>query len=339
LRGSLARVGAQLGCLLSALIVSLVIVKIGANPLIVVASIVFALGLIIWLARRTTSPLVLAGDIVIAAAFVIFIFPLFWILETSFKNQNDAFTIPPTFLGFTPTLLNYKHVFVTDTNYLGAGGASTINTGFAHYFTNSIILAGSSTVLALVLGTMTAYAFSRFRIKAANDILFFILSQRMLPPVVVIIPIFLLYRNLNLIDTYQGMILLYTTFNLPFAVWMMKGFMDEIPKEYEDAAMVDGYSRLQAFWKVILPQALPGMAATAVFALITVWNEFVFGLLMTSQNARPAPPSLVAAQTVSGIDWGQIAAASTLFVLPVIFFTFLVRNHLLTGVTFGAVRR
>jgi multiple sugar transport system permease protein len=186
---------------------------------------------------------------------------------------------------------------------------------------------------------MTAYAFSRYRIRAANDILFFILSQRMLPPVVVIIPIFLLYRNLNLIDTYQGMIILYTTFNLPFTVWMMKGFLDEIPREYEDAAMVDGYTRLQALRKVILPQALPGMAATAVFALIVVWNEFVFGLLLTSQNARPAPPSLVAAQTISGIDWGQIAAASTLFVLPVLIFTFLVRNYLLRGVTFGAVRR
>jgi multiple sugar transport system permease protein len=277
--------------------------------------------------------------LLIAVALVFFLFPLFWIVETAFKNANDTFSIPPKFIGFTPTLLNFKHVFVTDTNYLGTGGSVSVSTGFQRYFLNSVILASTSTALALIFGTMTAYAFSRFRIKGANDILFFILSQRMLPPVVVIIPIFIFYRNLNLIDTYRGMIILYTTFNLPFSVWMMKGFLDEIPKEYEDAAMVDGYSRLQAFYKVIVPQALPGMAATAVFSLITVWNEFVFALLLTQDRAKPAPPSLVAAQGISGIDWGQIAAASTLFVIPVIIFTFLVRNYLLQGVTFGAVRR
>jgi len=286
--------------------------------------------------RRTGD---VVAYLVIGAALVVFLFPLFWIVDTSFKPFSEVFSIPPKFFNFSPTLENYKHVFVTNTEFTTGGTASSVSTGFQHYFTNSIILAATSTALALALGTATAYAFSRFRIKGANDILFFILSQRMLPPVVVIIPIFLLYRQLNLIDTYQGMIILYTTFNLPFAVWMMKGFLDEIPKEYEDAAMVDGYTRLQAFFKVIIPQALPGMAATAVFALITVWNEFVFGLLLTSEVARPAPPFLVSAQTVGGIDWGQIAAASTIFVTPVIIFTFLVRNYLLRGVTFGAVRR
>jgi multiple sugar transport system permease protein len=286
--------------------------------------------------RRTGDVL---AYLVIAVALVVFLFPLFWIVDTSFKPFSEVFSIPPKFFDFSPTLVNYKHVFVTNTEFTTGGIASSVSTGFTHYFGNSIILAASSTALALALGTATAYAFSRFRIKGANDILFFILSQRMLPPVVVIIPIFILYRDLNLIDTYQGMIILYTTFNLPFAVWMMKGFLDEIPREYEDAAMVDGYSRLQAFYKVIIPQALPGMAATAVFALITVWNEFVFGLLLTSETARPAPPFIVSAQTVGGIDWGQIAAASTIFVLPVIIFTFLVRNYLLRGVTFGAVRR
>ena len=284
-----------------------------------------------------------AGDVVayllIAIGLVVFLFPLFWIVDTSFKHFTDVFSIPPKFVGFSPTLENYRHVFVTTTEFTTGGGTTNVSTGFTHYFTNSVILAGASTALALILGTATAYAFSRFRIPGAADILFFILSQRMLPPVVVIIPIFLLFRQFNLIDTYQGMIILYTTFNLPFAVWMMKGFLDEIPREYEDAAMVDGYTRFQAFYKVIVPQALPGMAATAVFALITVWNEFVFGLLMTSEVARPAPPFIVSAQTIGGIDWGQIAAASTLFVLPVVIFTFLVRTSLLRGVPFGAVRR
>lgn len=276
--------------------------------------------------------------LVIALALIVFLFPLFWIIETSFKTTNDTFSMPPKFLSFTPTLDNYSHVFTTSIAS-ASGGSTSLSTNFGHYFANSVIEAGLSTLFALILGTMTAYAFSRFRIKGSNDILFFILSQRMLPPVVVIIPIFLLYTHLNLIDSYLGMILLYTAFNIPFAVWMMKGFLDEIPKEYEDAAMVDGYTRLQAFRKIIVPIAIPGMAATAVFALITVWNEFVFSLILTNETARTAPPSVVSSTTGTGVDWGQIGAASTLFVIPVIIFTFLVRNYLLRGVTFGAVRR
>jgi multiple sugar transport system permease protein len=277
--------------------------------------------------------------LLIAAALVVFLFPLFWIIETSFKTTGDTFSMPPKFFNFTPTLDNYSHVFTTSVPTAVGGASEATSTGFGHFFANSVIMASCSTLLALILGTMTAYAFSRFRIKGANDILFFILSQRMLPPVVVIIPIFLLYTDLHLIDSYQGMIMLYTAFNLPFTVWMMKGFLDEIPKEYEDAAMVDGYTRFQAFRKIIIPLALPGMAATAVFAIITVWNEFVFSLILTSQVARTAPPSIVASTTGTGVDWGQIGAASTIFVIPVIIFTFMVRNHLLRGVTFGAVRR
>jgi multiple sugar transport system permease protein len=138
------------------------------------------------------------------------------------------------------------------------------------------------------------------------------------------------------------MILLYTTFNLPFAVWMMKGFMDEIPREYEDAAMVDGYTRFQAFYKVIVPQSHSALAATAVFCLITVWNEFLFALVLTTPGGLlTAPPSIVAAAAggQGTVDWGLVMASGMLFVLPVLIFTFIVRNHLLRGVTFGAVRR
>jgi multiple sugar transport system permease protein len=189
---------------------------------------------------------------------------------------------------------------------------------------------------------LAAYGFSRFRVRGKSDLLFFILSQRMLPPIAVLIPIFLMYRALHLVDTYLGMILLYTTFNLPFAVWMIKGFIDEIPHEYEDAAMVDGYTRFQAFHKVIVPQSVSALAATAVFSLITVWNEFIFALVLTEPGGvRTAPPSIAAAAGggQGNIDWGLVAAASMVFVIPVVIFTFLVRNHLLRGVTFGAVRR
>jgi multiple sugar transport system permease protein len=206
-------------------------------------------------------------------------------------------------------------------------------------FMNSLIIAITSTVLAVGMGTFTAYGFSRFKIKGEGDLLFFILSTRMLPPVVVAIPMFLMYRVVGLNDTHTGLIILYTAFNLSFSVWLMKGFMDEIPKEYEEAALVDGYTRMQAFFKIVLPEAATGIAATAVFCFITAWNEYAFALIMTNRRAQTAPP-FIPSQVGAGLpDWTVIAAGTLLFLLPVAIFTFLLRNHLLRGVTFGAIRK
>jgi ABC-type glycerol-3-phosphate transport system permease component len=212
---------------------------------------------------------------------------------------------------------------------------------YFHQLLNSVIIGFGSTILAVGFGTFSAYAFSRFRIAGKEDLLFFILSTRMLPPVVVVIPIYLMYTALGLRDTHFGLILLYTTFNVSFAVWLMKGFIDEIPREYEDAALVDGYTRFQTFLKVVLPQSVTGIAATAVFCLITAWNEFAFALVLTEVGGRAvtAPPSITSATGSGGIDWGKIAAATFVFLLPVAVFTFLMRRHLLRGVTFGAVKK
>ena len=212
---------------------------------------------------------------------------------------------------------------------------------YFHQLLNSLIIGVGSTILAVGLGTFAAYAFSRFKIIGKEDWLFFILSTRMLPPVVVVIPIYLMYSALGLRDTHAGLILLYTTFNVSFAVWLMKGFIDEIPKEYEDAALVDGYTRFQTFIKVVLPQSVTGIAATAVFCLITAWNEFAFALVLTEVGGKAvtAPPSITSATGSGGVDWGKIAAATFVFLLPVAVFTFLMRKHLLRGVTFGAVKK
>ena len=219
---------------------------------------------------------------------------------------------------------------------LASGGSK-----YFYQLLNSIIIGGGSTILAVGLGTLAAYAFSRFDVAGKDDLLFFILSTRMLPPVVVVIPIYLMYSALGLRDTHFGLILLYTTFNVSFAVWLMKGFIDEIPKEYEDAALVDGYSRFQTFVKVILPQSVTGIAATAVFCLITAWNEFAFALVLTEVGGKAvtAPPSITSATGSAGMDWGKIAASTFVFLLPVAVFTFLMRGHLLRGVTFGAVKK
>src|SRR5690606_32208800 len=156
---------------------------------------------------------------------------------------------------------------------------------------------------------------------------------------VVLIPIFVLFSDFGLRDSYFGLIILYTAFNLPFVVWIMKGFFDEIPKEYEDAAMVDGYSRFQAIYKIVLPEAIPAMAATAVFSIIVSWNEFVLVNFLNRDAASTVPPFLNSIIGVGAVEWGRLAAASVVYVIPVIIFTFIVRNHLLRGVTFGAVRR
>ena len=307
----------------------------------------------------------------LAAAFVFFLFPLFWMLITSIKPRNEVTLLPPRyfpFLDFQPVMDNYQAVF-TKASELGTINQSTTTrqgeiSEFPAHLLNSVIIAGSATVLAVLLGTLAAYAFSRFRVKGESDLLFFILSTRMLPPIVVLVPIFLMFTKpfaflggmaagigdlglkgfvqslsqISLRESYVGITLLYITVGLPFVVWMMKGFFDEIPKEYEEAAMLDGYSRVEAIWKIVIPEALPAMLATAVFVLITAWNEFVFVQILNPSQASTVPPFLYAIIGYGQIEWGRMAATSVVFLLPVVIFTFAVRNHLLRGVTFGAVR-
>jgi multiple sugar transport system permease protein len=287
----------------------------------------------------TRVGLVLSLGIVV----LFFTFPLYWILISSFKTRGDVTNRVPSFVpwvDFQPTLNNYADI-LTDTTVESATGvqASAARGEFRNRLGNSVIIAVISTGLAVGMGTLAAYAISRFTIPAESDLMFFILSTRMLPPIVVLIPIYLLFSRTGLTDSYLGLIILYTTANLPFVVWMMKGFFDEIPTEYEEAAMIDGYSRLEAIWKIVLPEAVPAMAATAVFSVIVAWNEFVLANLLNSDHASTVPPYLNSIIGVGAIEWGRLAAASVVFVIPIIIFTYLVRNHLLRGVTFGAVRR
>ena len=276
--------------------------------------------------------------VVIAIALIFYLIPVYWIIATSFKPYVDIFAMPPKF-SFKPTLDNYVGLMTIRSMSTEGEVEIASSSPYLRQLLNSIIIGFVSTAIAVCLGTMSAYAFSRFPVKGKNDLMFFILSTRMLPPVAVVIPLFLMYRVLHLIDTHIGLILLYTTFNVSFATWMMKGFMDEIPKEYEEAALVDGYTRFKAFMKIVLPQSVTGIAATAVFCLITAWNEFTFALIMTTKNARTAPPSLASRMGSSGVEWGQIAAGTFIFLLPVVVFTFIMRKHLLRGVTFGAIKK
>lgn len=297
-----------------------------------------------------------AGILVVGYA-ILTIIPLLWIIATGFKSPSDAIAYPPKVL-FEPTMEGYVNLLAERTRATpetiqerseeatwyeeivhDQGMVISGPSRYGERFMNSVIIGFGSTALCMILGTAAAYAFSRFRVPLKDDLLFFILSTRMMPPIAVAIPIFLMFRSLGLNDTHLGMILLYTAVNLSLSVWLLKGFIDEIPVEYEEAALIDGYTRFQAFYKVVLPQAATGIASTAIFCLIFAWNEYAFAVLLTSGTAQTAPPFIPTIIGVAGKDWPAVAAGATAFLVPVMIFTILLRKHLLRGITFGAVRK
>jgi multiple sugar transport system permease protein len=269
--------------------------------------------------------------------------PLLWLVLTSVKEYRDVISPRAKFIPapgqeegndgcfFTPTLSGYSKL-------TEASGRE--EHGFSHYLWNSILIGVLSTLCAVTLGTMCAYGFSRFRIAGAQDWLFFILSTRFLPPLAVVVPILLMYRTFGLLNSHIGLIILYTSFNLSLAVWLMKGFIDDIPKAYEEAALVDGYSRLQAFIRIIVPEAATGIAVTAVFCIISALNEYGFAVTLNQYKAKTVPVYFAGLQgNIKGVPWPQLAGGTVLFVIPIIIFTVLVRKHLLRGVTFGTIKQ
>ena len=297
------------------------------------------------------------AGILVATYAIVTLMPLLWVVGTGFKSPSDSIAYPPKVI-FQPSLEGYVNLFTTQTRITPdmrdqlmppetwyekiVRDKNMVIAGPSRYgrrFLNSVIIGFGSTFLSVFLGTLAAYSFSRFKVPIKDDLLFFILSTRMMPPIAVAIPIFLMYRQLGLSDTHLGMILLYTAVNLSLSVWLLKGFIDEIPHEYEEAALIDGYTRFQAFYKIVLPQAATGIASTAIFCLIFAWNEYAFAVLLTSGTAQTAPPFIPTIIGVGGQDWPAIAAGITLFLIPVMIFTVMLRKHLLRGITFGAVRK
>jgi multiple sugar transport system permease protein len=282
--------------------------------------------------------------IIIGTYFALASLPLAWLALTSFKTYGDTISANAKFLPsadpgerrddsirFVPTLDAYRN--------LSQPVAGTPH-NFYHYLSNSVIVGVLSTLAAVCLGTISAYGFSRFRIPGERDWLFFILSTRFLPPLAVVVPVLVMYRWFELENTHLGLIILYTSFNLSLAVWLMKGFVDEIPRAFEEAAWVDGYSRFSTFLRVIVPQASTGMAVTGVFCLISSWNEFGFAMTLNNYEAKTVPVYFAGLQgNIEGVPWPQIAAGMMIFVAPIILFTVLVRRHLLRGVTFGTIKR
>jgi multiple sugar transport system permease protein len=263
----------------------------------------------------------------LVAMLLFFLFPLYWLVLTALKTQAEMFSIPPVWWPERYTLSYFEEIL--------------FRSSLGRLAWNSAVVAVGSTLLSVLAGTMGAYSLSRFRLPFGLNwhISFWILSTRMFPPIVSIVPLFLIMRSLDLVDTRIALILAYSVFNLPFVVWMMKGFFDELPRELEESALIDGDTPFGAFRRIILPLVRPGLAATAVFCLIVAWNEFLFALVLTQTEAALTLPVGIANQvTQYEIRWGAMSAAGVVAMVPLFVFALLVQRHLVRGLSYGAVK-
>lgn len=262
------------------------------------------------------------GWILFAIFFLWTIFPIFWMLSSALKVEVGMFTIPPTWL-FKPSLRNFK----------GLEEAF----GIWKYLRNSLIAAGTSTVIAIIFGSMAGYGLSRGTIPGKKHIAFWMITTRMAPIVGVIVPLYMLFRYFHLVGTLGALIIAYTTFNLPFAVWLMKAFFDDLPGEIEDAAMVDGCSKFRTFVSIALPMVRPGLVAVATLCFMFAWNDYGFAVVFTSGATQTLPVATARLMTEYGIVWGQVMTLGTILLSPVLLIGILIRKHLVRGLTLGAV--
>lgn len=271
--------------------------------------------------RRRRAPV---GRMLYIGLFVLFVFvPLYWVLITSIKPSDDYLAVPPVWFPEHPTIVHYTAALFA---YRGL-----------HGLINSLIISVVATVLSAFFGTLMAYSLARFN-TGGQHLSFWVLSQRFLPPIAVVLPIFLIYRGLKLHDTHIGVILAYTVFTLPVSVWMMYAYFRQMPRSLEEAALVDGCTRWQALWRVAVPLAAPGIVAAAVFAFIACWTEFFFALNLTSRNAFTLPTVFRAFLGFQGAQYGEASALAIVSLVPSIALGILVQRHLVRGLTLGAVR-
>lgn len=249
--------------------------------------------------------------------------PYAWLIITSFKTRVDAFSIPPKWI-FQPTFANYKEAF--------------LDKGFLLNLRNSVIVTGLSTVLALIIGLPSAYAFSRFKVKGEKALMYYLLGTRFTPVVALALPLYLIMAKMGLLNSYVGITIAHITFNLPFVVWMMRGFFDMIPKEIDEAAKVDGCSWFYIFTRMALPLAKSGLAATTVFCSVNSWNEFFMALILTGRATATMPVAIPGLLTPQGTLWGQIAAVGTVISVPVLILAIIIQKNMVRGMTMGAVK-
>jgi multiple sugar transport system permease protein/sorbitol/mannitol transport system permease protein len=277
---------------------------------------------------RTTGQrvLTLLAQIALWIWVVLAMVPLLWMVTTSVKPEGYAQTIPPTWQ-FEPTLQHYADVLQ---------GAAV--TPFAPLLLHSVVVAVGSTAVALVLGLLAAYALARIDFRGKRQLAMWILSTIMFPPVVAVIPVFIMAGRLQIIDRYPTLIVPYAAFNLPLVIWVLRSSIQQIPEEIEDAARIDGASRLEIIARIVLPLAAPGVATAGILSMLLAWNEFLFALTLTRSHVKTAPVGISEFTGMFGTEWGSLSAAATTIVAPVVLMALLLRRHLIEGLTLGAVK-
>ncbi len=253
---------------------------------------------------------------------VFFVFPVYWLFIISFKTPDEIFAFPPVWYPESIQFANYKVLFKD-------GDAVTV--------WNSLVLAGVSTAIAMVLGTICAYSLVRFKTGGEN-LAVWIISQRMMPPIAIVFPIFLLYVFFGWVDTYHGLIILYTAFSLPYVIWMMRGYIEDLPLELEESALVDGCTRWEVLWKVVFPMVRSGLFATAVFTFVFAWNDFLFALVLTRTEVVTYTVQVTHYFGGQSNFWAKIAAMSVLVTIPVFFAVATLQRYLVRGISMGAVK-
>lgn len=251
------------------------------------------------------------------------LFPIYWIGKTSLQRPVDAIASPPVWL-FVPTFANYAKV-LGDRAVLG-------------YFVNSTIVGLGATAIGLLFGLPTAYVLARFAFRGRADYDFWVLSTRMTPPVAMLIPFFIMYQRLGLQNTHLGLMLIHVSITLAVVIWVMKGFFADLPRELEEAALIDGCGYWQAFRHIVLPLALPGVAATAILCFLFSWNEFLFALVLGGRNVRTVPVGLYTFVGYQEVRWAELSAAAIVMLVPVLAFVLIFQRQLIRGLTLGAVR-
>ena len=275
---------------------------------------------------------------------IFFFFPIYWMILTAFKPAGDAFAIPPKFV-FTPTLEAFEAIFNPEIVIERGKTAATFHwipplppAIWARNTFNSIIVAITSTIICLFIGMLGAYALSRYNPLIANKILYIIIGLRMLPPIAVLLPYYIIMKTLGLVDTYVSIVLAHTALNLPFILWLLWGFMKDLPRELDESAMIDGCTEYGCLIRIILPIAAPAMVTAAIFAFIWSWNEFLFALVLTARNTQTLPVMMATYISEEGPLWSYMCATGSLITLPPLVIAFTLSKYFMRGLAFGAIK-
>ncbi len=277
--------------------------------------------------RRATQARIgnaVAYLVLLVAAFIA-LFPLFWTLSTSIKTRNDTFVLPPKFFAFEPTWKNYAAIFDTR--------------GFGHIYLNTVVITLASTVLCVLVSTLAAYALARSpRFRSRRPLEVGLILVRAVPAIVIMVPLFTITSKLGVYDNHFALILMYAAVNVPFATWLMTSFVEQVPVTLEHSAAVDGAGRWQILWHVVLPLILPGMAATTIFVALLAWNEFLIPVMLAGNSAKTLPVFISGFISARNLDWGPMAAASSLAILPIAILTVVAQRWLISGLSSGAIK-